>query len=131
MPGPEAKTEYHCVAFFASVDLPKLLTVIFSSARLHELLAAEEAGPVGVHAEVQRLVVEQLRRPLDGVDLGDLRGDHQPRDLEQLVGGHVAVADDLVGPRGVAQPGVGVGRGGGLRAERVDEQVVLAREHVW
>ena len=32
MPGPEAKTEYHCVAFFTSVDVPKLLTVIFSSA---------------------------------------------------------------------------------------------------
>ena len=32
IPGPDAKTEYHCVAFFASVDLPKFLTVIFSSA---------------------------------------------------------------------------------------------------
>ena len=35
MPGPEAKTEYHWLAFFASVDLPKLLTVIFVQRGLH------------------------------------------------------------------------------------------------
>ena len=38
---------------------------------------AEQSAPVGVHAAIQRLVVEQLRGPLDGVDLGDLGGHHQ------------------------------------------------------
>jgi hypothetical protein len=32
MPTPEANTEYHCVAFFTSLDLPKLRLTICPSA---------------------------------------------------------------------------------------------------
>ena len=60
----------------------------------------KEPAPVGVHAPVQRLVVEQLRGPFDGVDLGNLGSDDQPGDLEQLIRSDVSVADD----------GIGVGR---------------------
>jgi hypothetical protein len=58
---------------------------------------AEQAVPVAVHRLVQRLVVQQLRRPLDRVDLGDLGGDDEPRGLEELVAAHVAVADRASG----------------------------------
>ena len=54
-------------------DLPKLVaTMLLERASSTRACRVEQAGPVGVHAEVQRLVVEQLRRPLDGVDLRDL-----------------------------------------------------------
>src|SRR4029077_12196533 len=39
---------------------------------------AEQSAPVRVHAAIQWLVVEELRSPLGGVDLGDLGGHHQP-----------------------------------------------------
>ena len=40
MPGPEAKTEYHCVAFFTLSDLPKFLAVILASS-----LPTRESSP--------------------------------------------------------------------------------------
>ena len=104
-------------AFLTSVDLPKFCVTICASASATPCCrpaAAEQPAPVGVHAAVQRLVVEQLRRPLDGVDLGDLGGDHQPRHLEELVGRDVPVADDRVGLGRIAQPGIGVRRLRGL-----------------
>ena len=62
------------------------------------------------------------------MDLRDLRRDHEPGDLEQLVGAHLAVAEDPIGPGRIPEARVAVGRGGGLLAERVHEEVVLARE---
>ena len=53
---------------------------------------------------VERLVVEQLRRPFDRVDLGDLGGHHQPRDLEELVGRDSRVGDDLPRSAGLRRP---------------------------
>jgi len=56
----------------------------------------EHAGPVGVHADLQRLVVEQLRGPFDGVDLGNLGRDDQPGNFEQFVRRDVLVPDDRI-----------------------------------
>ena len=52
---------------------------------------------------MQRLVVEELRGPFDGVDLGDLRRNDQACDLEQLVIADLAVGDGLGRPVGIAQ----------------------------
>ena len=60
-----------------------------------ERVVLEQARPVGVHAEIERLVIEELRRPLDGVDLGDLGGDDQARDLEQLLVADLGPGDRL------------------------------------
>ena len=59
MPGPEANTEYHWVAF-ARLDLPKLVHTMSVSAFETRIAGAQQPVPVGVHALVQRLVVEQL-----------------------------------------------------------------------
>ena len=95
MPGPGREDRIPLRGGLARPSrLAETASTIRSSAPFDELAVPEEAGPVGVHAEVQRLVVEKLRRPLDGVDLGDLRRDDEPRDLEELVGRDVPVADD-------------------------------------
>lgn len=51
----------------------------------HRRMLVKDALPVGVHAPVQGLVIEQLRGPFDRVDLGDLRRHDQPSDLEQFM----------------------------------------------
>ena len=79
-----------------------------------DVVVADQAAPVGVHAAIQRLVVEQLGGPFDGVDLRDLGGDHQARGLEQLVGRHVPVADHPAGSAGSRSPRVLIGRLRGL-----------------
>ncbi len=93
-------------------------------------LVVEQAGPVGVHAEIKRLVVEQLRGPLDGVDFGDLRRHDQAGDLEQLVVGDLAVADRLGRAVGIAQAAVDIRVGARDLAEGLDDEIVLAHEHI-
>ena len=84
MPGPEANTEYHCVAFF---DVVRLAEVVDDDLARAALIHPDRSLPsrpfqLAFMPRIERLVVEQLRRPLDGVNLGDLGGDHQPRRLE-------------------------------------------------
>src|SRR2546428_12321811 len=93
-------------------------------------MAVKETVPIGVHTQIERLVVEQLCGPFRGVDLGDLRGDDEARDLEELVGADVLVAENLVGPDGVAQSRVGVWRRRCLLSARFYEGIVLAGEDV-
>ena len=131
MPGPEAKTEYQAAAFPASRDRGEARGATFASAARASASSARRARPVRLEGQAQGLVVEELGRPLDGVDLGDLRRDHEPRHLEQLVVPDVAVAQDAVGPRRDARrPESASGGGGRLPPEGVHEEVVLAREDV-
>ncbi len=95
-----------------------------------ERLVLQQAGPVGVQREIKRLVVEDLRRPLDGVDLGDFSGYDQARDLEQFVGRDVLVRDDLIRLGWIAQAGIAFRVGYGMMPERVDKDIMLAREDV-
>ena len=110
MPAPDAKTEYQVVGLFSLNDLPSHCAAMSSSARRDAAVGAERARPVRVHAEVERLVVEQLRRPLDRVDLGDLGGHHEARHLEELLGVTSRYRMTGVGMRRIAQARVGVRR---------------------
>src|SRR5229473_1092542 len=64
------------------------------------------------------------------MNLGDLGGYHQPRNLKQLVGRYVLVADRLLGIRRVAQPGIGIRSLAGHSSELIDESVVFPGKHV-
>ena len=63
-----------------------------------------QATPVGVHATEERLVVQQLRRPFDRVDLRDLGGNDQAAELVELIGRDIAIPHDGARLGGIAQP---------------------------
>ncbi len=68
----------------------------------HHFLLCKDPVPVGIHASVQWLVVEQLRGPFGGVNFGNLGSDDQPGDFEQLVRRDGCVADDGIGIGGIS-----------------------------
>ena len=68
----------------------------------------EEPVPVAVHADVQRLVIEQLWSPFDGMDFRDLGGDDKTRCLEEFFGRDFGVSDCLFRVGRIAQAGIGV-----------------------
>lgn len=93
-------------------------------------MLVKDALPVGVHAPVQGLVIEQLRGPFDRVDLGDLRRHDQPSDLEQFMRGDISVANHAIGMGRISQATVRLGNYGRLFPEFLDEAVVLPRKDV-
>src|ERR1700733_11685455 len=76
--------------------------------RQHSAIRAKESVPVPIHPQVEWLVIKQLRRPLDGVNLGNFCGYNKPSDLEQLVGCDIAIVDDLFRFAWIAESGIGV-----------------------
>ena len=132
MPGPEANTEYHCVAFATSFDFPKLCHHdVGQRLRNLRIARAQQAVPVRVHAFIERLVIEQLRSPFGGVDLGDLGRDHQPRRFEQLIGRNILVSGSRASdPKDCAARCPQFGFCGGLPAELIHKRIVFAREQV-
>ena len=129
MPGPEAKTEYQAVAF-PHPGTGRARGAPCASAARASASSASRPDQFGLESQAHGLVVEELGRPLDRVDLGDLRRDHEPRHLEQLVVPDVAIAQDAVGLPGMTEARVGVGGRRRLPPEGVHEEVVLAREDV-
>ena len=71
--GPLANTLYHLLA-----RVGDLMTCPFASINLSQgigqklVVRPQKPVPIGVHGNVERLVIEKLRCPLGCVDLGDL-----------------------------------------------------------
>src|SRR4029453_17638455 len=81
----------------------------------------EQPRPIAIHRLVGRLIVEELRRPFDCVDLGDLYSDDKPSDFEQLVVGNPAIRNDFVRPFRIAQTGIRVRLRPRHAAELIDD----------
>ena len=61
--------------FFAIIGLSKPLDYPLESG-IDQRVLVKQTRPIGIHSEVDRLVVKQLGGPLDGVDLGNLGCNH-------------------------------------------------------
>lgn len=96
----------------------------------YSVVLSDQAEPVRVHTSVQRLVVKQLCCPLDSVDLRNLGGDNEARDLEYLLGCGVPVANDFSWLSRIAKTRVPIGVGGRSFPELVDEEVMLAGKDI-
>ena len=90
----------------------------------------EQTRPVGVHSEVERLVVQELWRPLDRVNLGNLGRDDQARNRKQFLVADLAIADHFRRPIRIAQTGIAAGVFARHFAESIDDDVVFANEQV-
>ena len=95
-----------------------------------EILLPEKTLPVGFRRLVERLVVQQLRRPFGGVDLGDFGCHDEASDFEQFVRADLVIADRRIRSHRVAQAGVGIGCERLLPSKRFHKRVVLTCEQV-
>ena len=100
------------------------------TSRMTVLSLSEHPLPVPVHAHEQRLVVQQLRRPFDGVNLRDFGRDYQTCHLKELLGGDIPIADDPLRVCRISKARIRVRRLRRLSVETIDELVVLSGEDV-
>ena len=94
------------------------------------LVLVQHPLPVPVHAHEQRFVVQQLRRPFDGVNLRYFGRDYQTCHLKELLGGDIPIADDPLRVCRISKARIRVRRLRRLSVETIDELVVLSGEDV-
>src|SRR4029453_8878731 len=90
----------------------------------------QQSRPIGVHPQVDRFVVKHLRCPLDGVDLGDFRGNHQTRDFEELVSSYVLVSNCFLRTGRIPQAGVCLRIRRASATKLLNEQIMLTSKYV-
>ena len=102
----------------------------FLEGLFYKRMLADQTAPVGVHGKVNRFIIEKLRGPFDGMDLGNFRRDNQPGDFKQLIRRDISIFNGGGGVCGVAQAGVVFRSCRSLLSKRIDEHIVLARKDV-
>src|SRR5262245_43158059 len=94
------------------------------------LILFQQTEPIGIQRQEQWLIIQKLSRPFDSMNLGNLRGNNQPRHGEQLVRRNVFILDLLLRPLWIAQTRILPGRLSGLLAKSIDKKIVLARKDI-